>query len=299
LTIVFTASGRAGRAVSRTFLDVATDAQAPPVPAPAPHAPGAAPWWRARDLVRIAVHVAGRRGAGAPSLPSDLPDAVALVRACAAEGATVLLDHAGPTTAAWSPERAIGAAEIDTALEGRRPRALDEAGWQEITRAFVAGADACRAAGVAWGLALDDDGLLHDALRHAPDRARAIAAAVRAPLVALPVEDLAPGGWDATDGIALALALVSATPEAAGATTVVASSGSRAFAPLRWRQKGGTVGSARAALASAAWLVGRLPAHVAIAAIVPFTGEDVADIHAAARALGLARVHVELPAVAP
>ena len=257
---------------------------------------------RAPGLAVVAVRADGRRFAHQPVCDASC-DAAAL-RALVGDpvqgvDTIVLLDHAGPCAAHWSLDRPLGAAAQPEPVTGRTPRALDELGWAEVTRAFVDAAARCRAAGVSWGVALDDDGLLHDALRRAPARALALVEATRPARVSLPVEDLAPRGLDVTDGVALARQLT-----ARGVTHIVASAGTRALAPLRARRKGDTVGG-RAALvaaaASAAWLVGRVDAT--LEAVAPFVDVSEDDVREVARAFGLARIHVEranaLPELTP
>lgn len=233
-----------------------------------------------RCLWPIAVRADGRRAPGAPSLDVEgtaLPGP---------PGALWVLDHAGPRSALWSSERALGATDSAEPETGRRPRPLDEAGWQALGEAFARAALAIRRAGQTPILGIDDDGLLQAALSprsggsDGAARLARVLAVHRAcgPVdVALCVEELAPGGLDAQDGIEAARALV-----AQGARTVYASAGSHAFPPLLTRTKGSSVGDPALALRSAAWLVGRVPARV-----VAVVDSEADALLPRARALGL------------
>jgi hypothetical protein len=247
---------------------------------------------RSPGMIVLAVRADGCRLRDSPLIGAPLMDALADPALRASLGdALVVLDHAGPRAAAWSTERPLGAAAHLEALTARTPRALDDDGWRAITDAFVVASRACTDAGLSWALGLDDDGLLHDALRFAPSRAHAIVSACKPACVLMPVEDLAPRGLDATDGLALARSLVDA-----GVTRLIASAGSRALMPLRARAKGDTEGAALALVAaasSAAWLVGRVRASVE--AVVPSVDVAPPVMEEVARALGLARIWVERP----
>ena len=231
-------------------------------------------------LFAAAVEPLGRRAPDMPVVDAEL------VRAA---GTVVLaLDHAGPAAALWSPDRAVGPDGAPEVRTGRTPRALDDAGWEAVTRAYASAAELAARGGVRCALVVDDDGLLHAALRADPSaRARVLAihAACGGVDVILAVEDLAPGGRDATDGIADARALV-----AQGAKRIYAGAGTASLPALRRREKGTTTGVA-AHLASAAWLVGRVDAE--IVAVVPHG--DVDALGRAAAALGLRGVVVERP----
>ncbi|HEY4220611.1 MAG TPA: hypothetical protein VGO62_04695 [Myxococcota bacterium] len=247
----------------------------------------------------VAVSALGRRHAAA-----------LVVDDIVAGSSAVLLDHAGPAAALWSRDRAVACDETVEPSTSRRARALDDAGWDALVREYERAAETCARLGVRALLGLDDDGLLHmawsplglasrgphDAVRL--DRvlevhARVVARGVRE--VGLVVEDLAPGGADATDGVALARALVGQ-----GATRIYASAGSRALPPLRERKKGGTSvddgadGSA-VMLASAAWLARRV--DVPVIAVVPRGDVTALTPHAIAR--GLAGVVIERRGLAP
>jgi hypothetical protein len=168
------------------------------------------------------------------------------------------------------------------------PRALDEQGWQEVERSFVTGATVLRRAGIRPVLALDDDGLLHGCLSplmgDAPvARAEAIVAACAPCDVLVVVEDLAPGGIDATTGIALARRFASA----AQATTLYATCGTIRLAPLSRRTKGAAVDERAHFLASATWCVGRVDRPVVA---VGHAAATDSVLLARARALGLSGV---------
>src|SRR5687768_2876019 len=78
--------------------------------------------------------------------------------------ARVVLDHAGPRASGWMPERAVAATEAPDVVTGRRPVALDEAGWSALGDAYARAAALCRAASVPAILGVDDDGLLQATL---------------------------------------------------------------------------------------------------------------------------------------
>lgn len=234
-----------------------------------------------KRLLSVAVRGDGRGQAAAPCLDDEsaaLPGEA---------GDPIVLDHAGPRAAVWSTERVVGATDVPEAETGRRPRPLDEGGWTALASRFADGAERARRAGRVPVLGVDDDGLLQCALSPrtggGPDHARlarvlTIHRACGPIDVALCVDELCPGGLDATDGIEAARAL-----SAQGATVIYASAGTRAFAPLRHRRKGGSEGDPALALASAAWLVGRVSTRVFA---VVWRGEAGALL-TQARALGL------------
>lgn len=209
-------------------------------------------------------------------------------------GAIAVLDHAGPRASSWLVDRALGPSEAPDVVTGRKSVALDEEGWARITADFARAAEACRAAGVPFVLGAHDDGLLHTALSPRtgdPEgglrRLLAIHRAVGGADVVLVVEELCPRGLDASDGIAIARALV-----AQGAKRIYAAAGTDALPPLRRRVKGSYQSdprhAARSALASAAWLVGRVDAE--IIAVIPRGAPGLDDD---VRALGLHGVVVE------
>ncbi len=240
-------------------------------------------------LCPVAVRRDGRRSPTA----SALDDRAVVVPGSGHD--VLVLDHAGPRAACWSADRAIGAADVPEAETGRRPHPLDDRGWRALIDAFLHAAAVVRAAGRTIALGVDDDGLLQGAWSPrtggAPDgnrleRVLAVHRAIGPSDALLCVEELCPGGVDATDGIEAARALV-----AQGATTIYASAGTRAFAPLLTRVKGDTVGDPALVLASAAWLVGRVAARVV--AVVP--RGDRTELLPRARALGLDDVLVRVP----
>lgn len=234
------------------------------------------------QLARVAVSPEGRRH------EREIDDA------CSAQvgvngPACVVLDHAGPRASSWMSERAVAATDAPDVVTGRRGRALDDAGWARITEAYAQAA--ARIPGAVLGI--DEDGLLQHALSPRTglgmDRALPLVLAIHRACkgcdVALTVEELCPGGLDATDGITIARALV-----AQGARRIFASGGTDALAPLKRRVKGSDARAshhaAHAALASAAWLVNG-NVDVAVIAVVPFVAPGLEDV---ARALGLAGI---------
>jgi hypothetical protein len=211
----------------------------------------------------------------------------------------VKLDHAGPAAAAWSKERSVGVDEVEDFATRRRSRALAESEWRAVVDAYARSAAWCAKSKLGCALGVDDDGLLHRSWSTLGrggsariDRVLEVHRACGPVDVVLCVEDLAPGGCDATDGIELARALVKQ-----GARRIFANAGSGALPALRRREKGTAAlddDDARACvhlLASAAWLVGRVPADVEIVALVP--RGDANTLSDVAHALGLAGVVVE------
>lgn len=227
------------------------------------------------QLARVAVSPEGRRREAAPVVGEH--DAAAHV--------PVVLDHAGPRASSWLTDRAVGATDAPDPVTGRRPQALDDAGWQRITDAYARAAQ--RIPGAILGI--DDDGLLQCTLsprmglgvQRGLPRILEIHRAAGSGDVALTVDELCPNGIDATDGIAIARALV-----AQGAKRIYAGGGTDALAPLKWRVKGTydrpLHHAANAALASVLWLVGRVDAEVI--AVVPI---DAPGLYEKARAFGL------------
>jgi hypothetical protein len=263
------------------------------------------------ELWTVAVRADGRRAIDAAVL-----DAAVLEGAHAA-GAILCLDHAGPRAATWSVERPIGPSAVAEAETGRRPCPLDVTGWDDVRGAFAAAAVLCREAGVAYAIAFDDDGLWHATLSprtnpRATDAERldtvlrtyaACAAGGVGPAVILPVEDLAPGGLDVTDGLTLTQALVGQ-----GAPRVFAAAGTAALPALKHRRKGRSRGDLAASLGGAGWLAGQ--ASVPVVAVVPEgalpwePGALGADRHEhlerTARRMGLAGIVVDAaPVSAP
>jgi len=202
----------------------------------------------------------------------------------------VVLDHAGPVAARWSTLRALGASNVAEPVTGRLPRVLGDDGWRDVTRAFVAGAAALRANGGRPIVALDDDGLLHGCVSPLAgadaatfDRAVAVVRACAPCDVLTVVEDLAPGGLDATAGVQRARALVAA----ARASTLYATAGTARLPPLHRRAKGGAVDDVGHFLASAAWCVGRIDRPIVAVGTSAAPDETLV---ARARRLGLAGV---------
>jgi hypothetical protein len=234
-------------------------------------------------LLRLAVTPVARRAPDAP-LMDDLIGGVSQPD----DETVVVLDHAGATTARWSPLRPVAATDAAECSTGRIPRVLDDDEWDAVGRAFAAGALALRKRGRTPIVALDDDGLLHGCLSPlagpAPvQRALAVVRACAPCDVLVVIEDLAPGGLDATAGVALARALATA----AGSTTLLATGGTAHLAPLHQRTKGTATDDVGHFLASAAWCVGRVPWPVV--AVGASTASD-ATLVARARRFGLAGV---------
>jgi hypothetical protein len=216
----------------------------------------ALPWRTCRDrdggaLWRVAVRADGRRAPDHATIDDVDADACAT---------TIILDHAGPAASRHARARAVAlcGSPIDP-VSGRRALALDDAGRHQLLAVFADAARRVRAAGRHVVIAVDDDGLLHRALSPLGGAVdvefllRLIAACAPCDL-RLVVEDLAPGGLDATAGIAFARRAI----DAAGATAVIAGGGTAAFDPLWSRRKGRSVDASGLSLASAAWLVGRV-----------------------------------------
>jgi hypothetical protein len=259
--------------------------------------PPALPWLTCRDrdganLWRIAVRADGRRAADHASL-DDLPASLAANRDGDVVADTVVLDHAGPAASRHAVERSVAlvGTPVDPVSQ-RRARPLDDDERSALIAAFADGARRVRASGRRVVVAIDDDGLLHRGLSPiggAPDVElvlRVIAACAPCDL-RLVIEDLAPGGLDASAGIAFARRAV----DVAGATRIIASGGTAAFDPLWSRRKGRSVDTSGLSLASAAWLVGRLA--VPVLGLVRGT-VDIEVVMTRARRLGLAGVvHVD------
>lgn len=239
---------------------------------------------RPTPLVRLAVRADGRRhpsqavvdAEGLATLPAD---------------AIVLLDHAGPVASRWSLERSVAVDAVCDPVSGRRARAAADSEWSALVSAWMDAARLVRATGRVVAVAVDGDGLLHAALSplqspSRPDRVLAVLAACAPCIPLLTIEDLAPGGLDASAGVAFARAAV----VAARATTLMATAGTGWLLPLRDRRKGGSVDETGLALASAGWCIGRVDATIVgvVRASVP-----VAVAVAAARRLGLTGVVVE------
>jgi hypothetical protein len=235
-------------------------------------------------LVRLAVSPNGRRHPGQAVL-----DEASLA---ALPGDTmVVLDHAGPAASRWATERAVAVDEVVDPASGRRARALDDQEWATLVDAFAAAARRVRAAGHAVVVAVDGDGLLHAALSplqspSRPERVLEVLAACAPCTPLLTIEDLAPGGLDASAGVAFAVAAI----EAAKAPMLIATGGTAWLLPLLERRKGRSVDQTGLALASAGWCVGRVAVPV-VGVVRDDVDVDVAL--AAARRLGLAGVVFE------
>lgn len=229
----------------------------------------------------------GRRAAG----HACIDDVADLVTGIVAD--TIVLDHAGPAASRHALDRpvALVGTPVDPVSQ-RRARPLDDHERTALIAAFADAAHRVRASGRRVVVAVDDDGLLHRALSPLGGPSdvevvlRVIAACSPCDLRVV-VEDLAPGGLDATAGIAFARRAV----DVADATRVIAGGGTAAFDPLWSRRKGRSVDTSGLSLASAAWLVGRID--------VPVLGlvrgaVDVDVVTERARRLGLAGiVHVD------
>lgn len=255
---------------------------------------------RGTDLLlwTLAVREDGRRTADAPVV-----DDARLREAAARDDVAVVLGHAGPEAGRWREARAVGPADVPAPGSQRRPRALDEQGWRDVTDAFAQAASAAREAGVRLVL-LDasDDGLLASALSPlgAPDvdedtRRRPLlqvldavrAAGIEAGVV-LTVEELAPGGVDPSAGVETARACVRH-----GARLVVARAGTAWFPDLRSRPR--RMGVDEPWLASALWLVDRV--DVPVYAAGPLVDEARAlDLATTSGLAGVVLWEVERPA---
>lgn len=236
-------------------------------------------------LVRLAVSPTGRRH------PDQAVVDEASLAALPGLASMVVLDHAGPAASRWSTERAVAVDEVVDPASGRRARALDGAEWAALVDAFAAAARLVRAAGHAVVVAVDGDGLLHAALSplqspSRPERVLQVLAACAPCTPLLTIEDLAPGGLDASAGVAFAGAAI----EAAKAPMLIATGGTAWLLPLLERRKGRSVDQTGLALASAGWCVGRVAVPV-VGVVRDDVDVDVAL--AAARRLGLAGVLFE------
>jgi len=180
-----------------------------------------------------------------------------------------LLDHAGAEASVWTQERAVSALARPSFLTARKPYKLNAKEFSALAQAYETMANDLQKAGLNTAvLALDDDGLLASALE-APGLEYSIEALVTQLSSVIPnlgvslcVEALAPGGHDAITGIARAQKLATA-----GAQFVVASCGSWAFPPLKYRKTTKARGRTEVAqndawLASPAWLLGKIKCPV-------------------------------------
>jgi 2,4-dienoyl-CoA reductase-like NADH-dependent reductase (Old Yellow Enzyme family) len=207
----------------------------------------------------VAIGDEGRRAADTP-LVGELPGPAAVVA----------LEHAGPVVSAWRSARALAPAAVPWPPTGRTPRGLDDEGWRDVEDRFAQAARTLVDGGAQRLLVrADDDGLLAQALSPLGNPEEDQAARLRRLVgvvtrvaaagvpwgVALTVEELCPGGLDATGGIAAARACVEA-----GASLLIASGGSARFAPLMTRPDAATADDPW--LASALWLRGRVDAPI-------------------------------------
>ena len=180
-----------------------------------------------------------------------------------------LLDHAGAEASIWTKEKALSVLERPSFLTGRKPRLHQAEDFAVVAHAYENVAVDLQKAGISTAvLALDDDGLLAGGLdANSSDFSVAALVAHLSGLVpnlgvSLCVEALAPGGHDATTGISRAKQMVKA-----GASFVVATCGSWAFPPLKFRKVTKARGKIEVAqndawLASPAWLLGHLACPV-------------------------------------
>ncbi|MBL92371.1 MAG: hypothetical protein CMH56_11250 [Myxococcales bacterium] len=181
-----------------------------------------------------------------------------------------ILDHAGAEASVWCKERALSASSRPSLLTGREPKELQAEDWHAMELLYRNKAKDLVAQGFEHLIfGADADGLIAAATqRHLPhaealqEHVLSLFAAVKAQApqvgVALCVEDCAPGGNDAIDGIHWAKAF-----EKAGASCLIASGGSWAFPPLKERKatraKGDIpVAHNQAWMASPAWLLGQV-----------------------------------------
>ncbi len=209
----------------------------------------------------------------------------------------IVLDHAGPASSRHAVERAVAlvGAPLDP-VSGRRARALLPFEVDAVIATWSAAAERVRASGRRAVVAVDDDGLLHRALSPLggtpdADTVVGIIAACAPCDLHLTIEDLAPGGLDATAGLAFARRALAV----AGATRVYAGGGTAAFDPLWSRRKGNSIDRSGLGLASAVWLSGcvSVPVFGVVRGVVD-VDVDVDVVTRRARGLGLAGVlHVE------
>jgi hypothetical protein len=237
------------------------------------------------DLWRVAVADDARRS---PSHPTIDDVTVTTQAPC------IVLDHAGPATSrhARARAKALAGTPVDP-VSGRRAEAMTPTEVAATTAAFAAAATRVRALGRRPVLAVDDDGLLHRALASdagpgARTRVLDVIAACAPCELCLIIEDLAPGGLDPSGGIEFARKALGVS----SSTMLIAAGGTAAFQPLCQRRKGNSVDETGLALASAAWLVGRLEqfASVEVYGLVRTVADvtlDRAAVLSRARRLGL------------
>lgn len=194
---------------------------------------------RAGDVVSVAVSAEGRRAVDHVVVDD------ALVAAWPA-GVVACLDHAGPLAALWSTERPVGPGLVAESITGRVPRVVDDAAVAALVAAYARAAAAFAARGVDVAVGAFVDNFCHaccSPLMCRPPRPDVVAAIVAACAAAcgavdvvVVVDDLAPGGVDATAGRALCASLCA--PLGAGARRVIATVGTVRLLPLLARDKG-------------------------------------------------------------
>lgn len=265
---------------------------------PAPYA-AIQPWLgtAAVALWPVAVEPLGRSFHESP-LFDDVPAEIWMASPQNGTRLVPVLAHAGPEAGTHSKERPLGPEAIVNPRHGRTPRVLDEAGWGALAQRYADAATHLRRHGAdALVLSMDDDGLLATTLspRTHPSRTPAerlslvmqvLSSVQRTGVhlaVALTVEELCPHGLDPTDGIAIAQAL-----DAQGVEAIVASGGTRSFAPLHRREAATIVDDP--CLATAAWLVGRTRVPVWAQGPAP----EPLRAHRQAQSSGMAGIVVEV-----
>jgi hypothetical protein len=193
---------------------------------------------RAGDVVSVAVCAEGRRAVDHVVVDD------AVVAAWPA-GVIACLDHAGPLAALWSTDRPVGSGLVAESITGRVPRVVDDAAVSALVDAYARAAAAFAARGVDVAVGAFVDNFCHaccSPLMCRPPRPElmhaivAACAAVCAVDVVVVVDDLAPGGVDATAGRALARSLGQAL--GARARRVIATVGTVRLLPLLVRDKG-------------------------------------------------------------
>lgn len=242
---------------------------------------------RLADCVAGDLCVVGVRADGARRADAVVVDEAVI--AAWPKDVVAVLDHAGPAAASWLVERPVGPAAVKESTTDRLPRVLDDDGWHAVVAAFANAARAFRDRGVAVAVNVADDGLLHACVSplmcNPPQVARVVdVVAACAPCdVVVVVEDLAPGGLDATAGIALCQRLV----DVAQAKVLYATAGTVRLQPLKDRDKGDSVDVDAAFVASAAWVVGKVNADVVALGSSAATVDRLAVVGAAAGVVGV------------
>lgn len=195
---------------------------------------------------------------------------IAAAESCAADLYFVDIDLAGDIQAqlqAHPLENAVPIFSYFGDWHGKNEQALST---------FKQALDFCQNKASLVMLGLDNDSLLHQAL--SPRNAQALVEERVENIqefmallkeyggawgAALTVEELCPGGTDASDGIFIAQHL-----EQSGAQIIIASAGTKDFPALKWRRKpkikndANRFSSPESWLASAAWLVGKVQVPV-------------------------------------